>query len=345
MTDEHPRPPGYRRESADGGRPGFVYRDDSSTLVTDEALLARFRALAIPPAWRDVWIAPGPGDKIQVVGVDRAGRTQYRYSPEWTALRSADKFAHIGDFAAALPVIRSRVRKTLGRTDTEATRDRVLALAVRLLDRGFFRVGSERYAHDNDTYGLTTLQRRHVRVDGDVLHFDYVAKEHRHRVVDVTDRVAARWARLLVGRDDASTEFLAWRRPGGDWQALHSSHVNAYLHAGSGIDATAKQFRTWAGTVLAAAALGGARHEETARNPVSAAVRATSRLLGNTPAVARTSYIHPGVLTAFAEGRTIAPAVSAAAGAMGDDRLAVVWREPAVQAAVADLLADETPRG
>jgi DNA topoisomerase-1 len=345
MSDDHVRPAGYRREPTGQAEPRFLYRDSSGALVEDPATLARFRALAVPPAWDHVWIAPQPADKVQVVGVDRAGRTQYRYSPEWTALRSTDKFGHVHDFAVALPAIRSHVRTGLGRAARAGaaamTRDRVLALTVRLLDLGFFRVGSERYAHDNDTYGLTTLQRHHVRVEGGVVHFDYTAKEHLHRVIEVADPVAARYAGLLVDRDDDGAEFLAWRRSTGDWQPVHSSHVNAYLHANSGIDATAKQFRTWAGTVLAASVLGGARHGEAARSPVLAAVRATSRLLGNTPAVARAAYIHPDVLRAFEQGDTIAPAVTAAAEALGDDRLTVIWREPSVQAAVADLLVPE----
>ncbi len=210
---------------------------------------------------------------------------------------------------------------------------------MRLLDLGFFRVGSERYARDNETYGLTTLQRRHVHVSGGVVHFDYPAKEHLHRVVDVADPEAARWVRALIARTDPDGSFLAWRRPDGEWQPVHSSHVNAYAHTLTGIDATAKQFRTWAGTVLTAAALGGATSPAArARTPELAAIKATSALLGNTPAVARAAYIHPGVLDAFAGGRTIAPAVTAAAGRAGTADLAVVWRDPEVQAAAVTLL-------
>ena len=214
----------------------------------------------------------------------------------------------------------------------------MLAVGARLLDLGFFRVGSERYARDNETYGLTTLLRAHVRVSGGTVLFDYIAKEHKHRVVEVSDAAVARWVSRLLRRPDTGTAFLSWQRTDRTWQPVHSSHVNAYIHAQTGIDATAKQFRTWAATVVAAAALGGERHDLRGRSPLSVAVRATSLLLGNTPAVARTSYIHPAVLTAFTAGHSIGAAVAEATHRVGDDRLATVWRDPAVQAATAALL-------
>ena len=336
MTSPHPRPPGIIR------RPGarFSYQDAAGQEITDAAVLHRIAALALPPAWTGVWIDPDPAAKVQAVGVDAAGRTQYRYSPAWTQVRAREKFAHIPGFARALPVLREHVTGELKARAAAARldRDRVLSTAVRLLDLGFFRVGSERYARDNETYGLTTLQRHHVRVRGHAVHFDYSAKEHLHRVVEVADPAAARWVAALLERDDPDPALLAWRRPAGGWQPVHSSHVNAFVHARTGIDATAKQFRTWAGTVLAAAALGGARHDERARSPQVAAVRATSRLLGNTPAVARAAYIHPGVLAAFDDGRTTGAAVRAAAERLGDDRLVVLWRDAGVQEATTRLL-------
>lgn len=298
----------------------------------------------LPPAWTDVWISPIPDAKVQAVGIDAAGRTQYRYSAAWSARRAQEKFAHVPDFARALPGLREHVAGHLTTPVTTVgdqgllSRERVLAAAVRLLDRGFFRVGSERYARDNETYGLTTLQRRHAHVDGDVLHFDYVAKEHQHRIVDVADEAVAAIVQRLLDRDDPNDELLAWQLPGGGWQPVHSAHVNSYVHALTGIDATAKQFRTWAGTVLAATALGGAEHGEKSRSPVVAAMRATSKLLGNTPAVARASYVHPGVVQSFDEGRTTADAVKAAAERLGDPRLVVVWGDPQVQRSALDLI-------
>ncbi|MCO8275069.1 DNA topoisomerase IB [Actinoplanes sp. TRM 88003] len=332
MTSDYPRPPGYRRLG------GGDFVDPVGRPVTDGDVVARLKSLAVPPAWRDVWIAVDPEAKVQAVGVDSAGRTQYRYAAWWTESRSRDKFAHVPGFAASLPSLREHVNGGLANHRRALDRDHVLSAAVRLLDLGFFRVGSERYARDNHTYGLTTLQRHHVHVSGETVTFDYSAKEHLHRVVEVDDPVLAPWARRLLKRGDDDPAFLAWSRDDGGWQRVHSSHVNAFIHTYTGIDATARRFRTWAGTVLAAAALGGARHDEKGKSPQLAAVRAASRLLGNTPAVARASYIHPAVLTSFDRGHTIAAAVRDAAGRVGDDRLAVLWRDPAVQAATLALL-------
>jgi DNA topoisomerase I len=343
MTAAHPRPPGITRRATGRRTPRFEYLAADGRVVTGTAVLGRISSLAVPPAWTAVWITADPDAKVQAVGVDGAGRTQYRYSPAWTLLRSREKFAHIPDFASALPGLRAQVAARLRPRRGPLERDRVLSAAVRLLDLGFFRVGSERYARDNETYGLTTLERRHVRVRGPVVHFDYAAKEHLHRVVEVIDPVVARWVTALIDRPDPDPALLAWRLPDGGWHRVHSSHVNAFVHTVTGIDATAKQFRTWSGTVLAAAALGGARHDEKARSPELAAIRATSRLLGNTPAVARAAYIHPGVLDAFAAGRTAEPAVRAAAARLGDDRLATLWRDPEVQAATMDLIIDSRP--
>ncbi len=323
------RPPGYRRVAG-------AYLDDAGQPVTDDRILTRIRGLAVPPAWTDVWIAADPEAKVQAVGVDKAGRTQYRYASWWIEGQAHEKFAHVPDFAAALPSLREHVDH--GLTRRALGRDPVLSVAVRLLDLGFFRVGSEKYARDNHTYGLTTLERHHVRVRGEKIEFDYSAKEHLHRVIEVTDPVVARWAKRLLNRPDDDPAFLAWARDDGGWQRVHSAHVNSFIHAYTGIDATARRFRTWAGTVLAATALGGARHDETARSPQNAAVRATSRLLGNTPAVARASYIHPDVLASFEEGRTIKDAVEEATDRLGDDRLAELWRDDAVQDATLSLL-------
>lgn len=180
VISEHPRPPGYRRQ-------GFSYVDDDGRAVTDAEVAARIKALAVPPAWRDVWVAADTGAKVQAVGVDSAGRTQYRYADWWIESRSRDKFDHVPGFAASLPSLREHVSRGLSVQRRELDRDHVLSAAVRLLDLGFFRVGSERYARDNHTYGLTTLQRHHVRVRGETVTFDYSAKEHLHRVVEVAD--------------------------------------------------------------------------------------------------------------------------------------------------------------
>src|SRR5439155_24723918 len=190
------------------------------------------------------------------VGCDARGRTQYRYHPDTVAERASDKFEHVARFAEALPRLREATQAGLG--GTGLGRDRVLAACLRLLERGFFRVGNEQYARDNHTYGLTTLQRSQVRVRGQALAFDYVAKEHLHRVVQVRDPQAAAVVRSLLSRSDESPSLLAWRAGPDRWAHVTSAHVNGYVHALAGLDASAKSFRTWAGTVLAAAALAGA---------------------------------------------------------------------------------------
>jgi DNA topoisomerase-1 len=330
--DAPPRPPGLTRVD---GR--WLHQDGEPV---DADTLARLKRLAIPPAWTHVWADPDPDAALQAVGVDAKGRSQYRYHPKIVADRARDKFEHVARFAEALP--RLRAAAETGLAAAGLGRDRVLAAAVRLLERGFFRVGNEEYARDNHTYGLTTLQRTQVRVNGDALAFDYTAKEHLHRVVEVCDRQAAAVVRALLRRPDESTVLLAWTADRTRWVHVTSAHVNAYVHSVVGIDASAKSFRTWAGTVLAAAALGGADivglARPNARSAETAAVQATATLLGNTPSVARASYIHPAVPSAAKRGRTVREEVDAAAHRVGSNRLADVWTDPGLQLAVRHLL-------
>jgi DNA topoisomerase-1 len=342
-----PRPPGLTR--VDGQ---WV---DARGEGVDAATQTRVKAMAIPPAWTNVWVDPDPGAALQATGVDARGRTQYRYAAHVVELRSRDKFEHVLRFSAALPGLRARVEAALaapaGSRHDDLGLDRVMAATLRLLDRGFFRVGNEGYARDNHTYGLTTLRREHVTVRASRLEFDYIAKEHRHRVVAIDDAEAADVVRRLLRRPDDSPVLLAYRSHGSAWSHVTSALVNAWVHRLTGLDASAKSFRTWAGTVLAASALGGAEvdeliHVRTRGDSGSAetsAVAATSRLLGNTPAVARASYIHPGVLTAAREGHTVADAVEAAAQRQGSARLADIWTNPELQAAVHDLLGTGAP--
>src|SRR2546423_6504898 len=296
--DAPPRPRGLTRVD------GRWFHQDGERGDTDPR--GRPKRRAIPPAWTHVWADPDPDAALQAVGVDARGRTQYRYHPKIVADRARDKFEHVGRFADALP--RLRAAAETGLAAPGLGRDRVLAAAVRLLERGFFRVGNEEYARDNHTYGLTTLQRTQVRVHGDALAFDYTAKEHLHRVVEVRDPQAAAVVRALLRRQDESTVLLAWTADRARWVHVTSAYVNAYVHSVVGIDASAKSFRTWAGTVLAAAALGGADTaglaRPNARSAPTAAVQATATLLRNTPSVARASYIHPAVPGAAKRGRT-----------------------------------------
>jgi DNA topoisomerase-1 len=342
-----PRPPGITRHRTSRG---WSYTAADGTTLADPEFLQRIAGLSLPPAWAHVWINPDPHADLQATGVDARGRTQYRYSLAFRRRHDLDKFAHVLDFAAALPALRRDVDENL--TQPGLSHEHVLAASVRLLDRGFFRVGNPAYARDNHTYGLTTLQRRHVTPEpGGRLRFDYTAKEHRHRVVEVNDPAAATTVAALLARTDTSAyrdQLLVYRHPDATatvaWLPLPSSHINAYVHSITHLPATAKAFRTWSGTVLAAAALAGADTThltiQPSRNPVLTAYRATAALLGNTPAVAAASYIHPALITAYRKGHTVTPALHAAAHRHSSSKLDEVWLDPELQDAVHQLLTD-----
>jgi DNA topoisomerase-1 len=296
--------PGIRRQRR--GR-GFSYLDErSGEPVRDRETLERIRSLVIPPAWRDVWICTLPNGHLQAVGTDQAGRRQYLYHPVWRVRRDQEKFDRMLDFARALPDLRKRVAADL--EGEELTRERVLACAVRLLDRGFFRIGSEAYAEQNETYGLATMRRDQVAVVGDTLVFDYPSKGGKRRVASVVDpevrEIVARLHRRRGGQ-----ELLAWRDRG-HWVDVRSEDVNHYLHELTGDDFTAKDFRTWNATVLAAVALSASwsvARSRTARDrAVSRAVKEVAGYLGNTPAVCRRSYIDPRLFDRYRSGRTVA---------------------------------------
>jgi DNA topoisomerase IB len=289
---------------------GFEILDADGNRVEDEATLDRVRDLAVPPAWTDVWICPFANGHIQAVGTDAAGRRQYLYHAAWREARDADKFERMLAFSGALPRLRRRVAADLQRKDVG--RERVLACAARLLDRGFFRAGGEAYAESNETFGLATLLKRHVRVGPDgLLLFDYPAKGGLRRRQRVVDPEAFAVVRRLKQRRNG-TELLAYRN-GGRWIDVRSSDVNDYIRAASRGDFTAKDFRTWHATVLAAAAIsvyGQAATSPAARaRAVTQAVREVAHYLGNTPAVCRASYIDPRVFERYAEGRTVAAAL------------------------------------
>ena len=315
---------------------GFSYVDADGDRVGDPEVLRRIAELAIPPAWTDVWICPYPGGHIQATGVDAAGRKQYLYHPRWRARRDRQKFDAALDFARRLPRLRRRVGRDLARGDLG--REHVLACAVRLLDRGFFRVGSEDYAVRNETYGLATIAKRHVRVRGDVIAFDYPAKGGKRRMQSVVDpEVASSVAALRRRRGPADDDLLAYRE-GRRWVDLRSDDVNAYLKEATGCDCSAKDFRTWSATVLAAVALavsGEAHSRVTARKrAVTRAVKEVADYLGNTPAVARASYIDPRVFDRFHDGLTIGGALPL----IGRDDEATAIQGP-IEEAVLDLIA------
>ncbi len=290
---------------------GFAYRDPGGERVDDEETLERIRELAIPPAWKEVWICPDPLGHLQATGIDAAGRKQYLYHERWQQRQAERKFAAVREFAAALPRLRRAVTADLRRRGMP--RERALACAVRLLDLGFFRVGGEAYAEENESFGLATVRREHVSVsDGEVV-FDFPAKSGQRRVQSVRDPAARRAIEAMRRRRSGPEDLLAWRQ-GGEWRDVRSEDVNAYIQEKAGEGFSAKDFRTWHGTVLAAVELAGEpkpASEAAAKRAISAAVGRVAEALGNTPAVCRRSYIDPRVIERFREGQTIDPAASA----------------------------------
>jgi DNA topoisomerase I len=292
---------GWRRKGSKGR---FRYVDSRGDPITDPAKLARIEALVIPPAWRDVWISPRPGANLQATGVDAAGRRQYLYHPEYRARQEQAKYDKLIRFAERLPDLRAAMAEHMDRDALD--RERICAVAIRLINIGWFRVGSERYARESRTYGITTLTKRHVTVRGSRIGFHFRGK---HKV----------WVRTVIADAELAgviRDLLAL--PGGrrlfryEWEGelfnLTGARVNEYVGTYLGDDFTAKDFRTWGGTLLAAIALaerGTAETETQAKKAVVAVCRAVADRLGNTPAVCRASYISPAVIEQYMDGRTI----------------------------------------
>ncbi len=310
-----PHGPGITRERASEG---FRYRDPSGAIVASADTLQRIGALVIPPGWKDVWISPDPLGHIQATGVDSRGRTQYRYHQLWREQRDAQKFAHMLRFADALPTLRAATLHDLG--GRRLDRDRVAAGAVRLIDLGLFRIGGEKYAELDHHYGATTLQKHDVKVTRDGIMFDYIAKEGKRRTIEVSDEAVRPTVRALV-RSGNSLDSLFSYRDGGTWRPLHSYQVSSYIAEHAGGHFTAKEFRTWNATVLMALQLANANPSPTARsrkNAITAGLRGVAEWLGDTPAVARKSYIDPRLISRYeADGRLptipVLPAVLPAA--------------------------------
>ena len=321
---------------------GFEYLDPAGRPVRDPETLQRIRSLAIPPAWRDVWICTHPFGHIQAMGTDDAGRRQYLYHPRWRERRDREKFERMMAFARALPSLRRQVAKDL---EAEGMpRERVLACAVRLLDLGFFRIGSEAYAEENGTFGLATLRKEHVTVGRTSASFDYSAKGGARRVLEVADPAVLPVLRTLKRRRSGGDELLAFRA-GRDWVDLRSPDINDYIKERTGGDFTAKDFRTWSGTLLAAVALAGHADGPATRTArkrqISAAVRVVSGYLGNTPAVCRASYIDPRVIDRFIAGDTIAATLRRQRGIDPSDPATL---HGALERATIALLEDEADR-
>jgi DNA topoisomerase I len=290
--------PGISRRRA--GK-GFSYRAADGSPIRDPEVLARIRALAVPPAWTDVWICPYPTGHLQATGRDARGRKQYRYHAQWRAGRDEAKFERLLDFAKVLPRIRRRCDKDLSRPGLP--REQVLAAVVRLLELTLIRVGNDEYARLNRSFGLTTMKGRQARVAGTAVVFRFAGKSGRRHEVGLRDRRLATVIRRC--QDLPGQELFGYVGPDGEVHDIASDDVNAYLREISGADVTAKDFRTWAGTVLAyraLLALAAADDQRGAKKNVVLAVEETARHLGNTPAVARQSYVHPAVVDAYLDG-------------------------------------------
>ena len=282
----------------------FEYFDQKGKPIRDEQRLLRIKRLAIPPAWSDVWICPSPNGHIQATGRDARGRKQYRYHERWREIRDENKYDRLVNFGKALPKIRRRLKKDLALSGLP--REKVLATIVQLLERSLIRVGNEEYARENKSFGLTTLQDRHVDVKGSRLRFRFRGKSGRLHEVDVTDR---RIARIISKLQDLPGQSLfQYVDDEGGVHEITSQDVNEYLREITGEDFTAKDFRTWAGTVLATIALSATGAFETkkqAKANLKQAIGAVAKILGNTPAVCRQCYIHPAVLEAYLNGNAI----------------------------------------
>ena len=285
---------------------GFRYFSPSAAPVRDPAALARIKALVIPPAWEQVWICPDADGHIQAVGTDAAGRRQYLYHEQWRQEQDQRKFDRMLEFGRALPRIRETVLARLGARGLH--RDRVLAAAIRLIDLGFFRAGGEEYAAGNGTFGLATIRRDHVVCGQRELTFEYPAKSGIQREQAVADQQLCAVVRSLKRRRWGGDELLAWRDRSGSHDVT-AADINDYLREISGADFTAKDFRTWNATVLAAVGLAVSEHARTdaaRQRAVARVVREVAGYLGNTPAVARSSYIDPRVIDRYQHGVTIA---------------------------------------
>jgi DNA topoisomerase I len=345
---------------------GFEYLDPDGEHIDDPEVLERIAGLSIPPAWREVWICMDPRGHLQATGVDAARRKQYLYHERWRAHRDRAKFDSMICFGERLPRLRRRVALDLRRpvsprgatardrsrapgivegslSAEDLTRERLLACSVRLLDLGFFRIGSEDYAERNESYGLTTMLRKHVTIGDGELIFDFPAKSGQRRVQAIADADAVAIVAALKRRRSGS-QLLAFRAEGA-WVDIHADDVNAYIKQHADREFSAKDFRTWNATVLAAVSLASAASETRGRvsreRVVRGTVKTVAAYLGNTPAVCRASYIDPRVLDRFQAGVTIAKTLEGLAGRATD--LADSRVRGRIESAVLDLLSETSP--
>jgi DNA topoisomerase-1 len=287
---------------------GFTYRDHDGATITDRELRERIQRLGIPPAWTDVWIAPYANGHIQATGVDGAGRRQYIYHPTWREQKDRIKYDRALALAESLPTARRRV--TVDLRSEGYTRDRILAAGFRMLDTGSLRVGSERYAQEHGSHGLTTLLCAHASTSGDTVHLSFPGKSHQEWDSDILDADLASFVRSLKRRGP-NARLLAWKDESGGWHPVGAEDINGYVREQTGGEFTAKDFRTLHGTAAAAVSLARSGPQTTSRarsRALAQAMRDASTVLGNTPAIARKSYVDPRLVDHYSAGRTIDPA-------------------------------------
>jgi DNA topoisomerase-1 len=293
--------PGYTRKRR--GK-NFVYFDTEGKEIRDETRILRINRLAIPPAYTDVWICPSPNGHLQATGRDDRGRKQYRYHERWREVRDENKYEKMIVFGKALPKIRRRINRDLKRRGLP--REKVLATVVQLLERTFIRVGNEEYAKENKSFGLTTMRERHLVVRGAKLRFHFRGKSGKEHEIDLEDRRVARIIKQL--QELPGQEVFQYLDEAGERHKVTSEDVNEYLRQITGEDFTAKDFRTWAGTVLAAMALTAQEpfeNKSQAKKNLKTAIAAVARILGNTPAICRKCYVHPAVLETYLDGNLV----------------------------------------
>ena len=333
----HDDRPGIRREAA---RDGFRYLDAHGEPVADDATLKRIRSLAIPPAWTDVWICPQANGHLQATGRDARGRKQYRYHPKWREVRDEVKYERMINFGKALPQIRKEVDRALSLPGLP--RDKVLATIVYLLEATMMRIGNDEYARENKSYGLTTLRNRHVKIDGSDVEFRFRGKSGVYHDVKVHDR---RLARIIQRtRDLPGQDLFQYLDDNGERHTVGSADVNDYLRTITGEDYTAKDFRTWSGTVLAALALQefeAVDSDAQARKNVVRAIESVAERLGNTPSVCRKCYVHPAVLDAYLDGTMLEGLRARAEESLVEDLHDLQPEEAAVLAMLERRLAQE----
>ncbi len=304
---------------------GFSYHDHNGEVITDKKTVDRINALVIPPAWKKVWICPYPNGHIQAVGTDAAGRRQYLYHQQWQEERNEEKFDRVLQMSSALPEMRRQIAADLGGRGWQ--RNRVLALALHLLDLGYFRAGGDQYAEENNSFGIATLLCEHVKLRRQAVEFDYPAKSGVRRTLVIDDPEVVKSVRALLRHPDRPDRLLACRN-GDGWAEIHSDDLNIRFKELVGADYSVKDLRTWHGTVLAATAFVDTDppvNKTVIKRVESAVMKEVSEALGNTPAVARASYVDPRVVTGYESGLTIAAAARRADRATRpDERQAVL---------------------